>query len=129
MYWLGYGKRNSNFDCGGIKAALTRQRLNLLPSSPCTGLLGIAGALLFNPFLLAIGVQPQVVAATAIVIVLFGSGAISLSFWCVLCSDFVICVCVFRSVSEAAPKIDMVLSGCRFSGMLNTSYVAVSRWL
>lgn len=45
------------------------------------GLLGIAGAMLFNPFLLAMGVHPQVVAATAIVIVLFGSGAISLSFW------------------------------------------------
>ena len=44
------------------------------------GMLGIAGAMIFNPVLLAMGVHPQVVAATAIVIVLFGSGAISLSF-------------------------------------------------
>jgi hypothetical protein len=52
------------------------------PASCCVnaGMLGIAGAMLFNPFLLAKGVHPQVVAATAIVIVLFGSGAISLSF-------------------------------------------------
>ncbi len=30
------------------------------------GLLGIGGALIFNPFLLALGVQPQVVASTAV---------------------------------------------------------------
>jgi len=44
------------------------------------GLLGIGGALIFNPFLLAMGVQPQVVASTAVLIILFGSSSISLSF-------------------------------------------------
>lgn len=44
------------------------------------GLLGIGGALIFNPFLLSMGVHPQVVASTAVLIILFGSSSISLSF-------------------------------------------------
>ena len=45
------------------------------------GLLGIGGALIFNPFLLQLGVHPQVVASTAVMIILFGSSSISLSFY------------------------------------------------
>lgn len=44
------------------------------------GLLGIGGALIFNPFMLSMGVHPQVVASTAVLIILFGSSSISLSF-------------------------------------------------
>ena len=45
------------------------------------GLLGIGGALIFNPFLLQLGVHPQVVASTAVMIILFSSSSISLSFY------------------------------------------------
>eukprot|EP00897_Mesotaenium_endlicherianum_P009704 jgi/Mesen1/8762/ME000524S08056 len=44
------------------------------------GTLGIGGALIFNPFLLAMGVHPQVTASTAVMMILFSSSSISLSF-------------------------------------------------
>lgn len=43
------------------------------------GLLGIGGALIFNPFLLALGVHPQVTASTSVLMILFSSSAISIS--------------------------------------------------
>ncbi|BDA43733.1 Sulfite exporter TauE/SafE family protein 3 [Coccomyxa sp. Obi] len=45
------------------------------------GLLGIGGALIFNPVLLQLGVQPQVTASTSVLMILFTSSAISLSFY------------------------------------------------
>lgn len=44
------------------------------------GLLGVGGALVFNPYLLELGVHPQVTAATSVVMILFSSGSIVLSF-------------------------------------------------
>ncbi|KAK9863229.1 hypothetical protein WJX84_011003 [Apatococcus fuscideae] len=43
------------------------------------GLLGIGGALIFNPYLLSLGVSPQVVASTAVLMILFSSSSIALS--------------------------------------------------
>ncbi|CAL5221862.1 g4123 [Coccomyxa viridis] len=45
------------------------------------GLLGIGGALIFNPVLLQLGVQPQVTASTSVLMILFSSSAIALSFY------------------------------------------------
>ncbi|EIE19332.1 hypothetical protein COCSUDRAFT_44684 [Coccomyxa subellipsoidea C-169] len=45
------------------------------------GLLGIGGALIFNPVLLQLGVQPQVTASTSVLMILFTSSAIALSFY------------------------------------------------
>jgi uncharacterized membrane protein YfcA len=44
------------------------------------GLLGVGGALVFNPYLLELGVHPQVTAATSVLMILFSSGSILLSF-------------------------------------------------
>lgn len=44
------------------------------------GLLGIGGALIFNPFLLGMGIHPQVTASTAVLMILFSSSCIALSF-------------------------------------------------
>ena len=50
----------------GFRASLRECRELLVPRAPAAGLLGIGGALIFNPFLLAMGVQPQVAASTAV---------------------------------------------------------------
>ncbi|CAI7777625.1 unnamed protein product [Closterium sp. NIES-53] len=44
------------------------------------GVLGIGGAPLFNPFMLTLGIPPQITASTSVMMVLFGSSSVSLSF-------------------------------------------------
>ncbi|GJP34419.1 hypothetical protein CLOM_g18865 [Closterium sp. NIES-68] len=44
------------------------------------GVLGIGGAPLFNPFMLSLGIPPQITATTSVMMVLFGSSSVSLSF-------------------------------------------------
>ncbi|CAI5473042.1 unnamed protein product [Closterium sp. Yama58-4] len=44
------------------------------------GVLGIGGAPLFNPFMLSLGIPPQITASTSVMMVLFGSSSVSLSF-------------------------------------------------
>ncbi|KAL0029451.1 hypothetical protein WJX77_009177 [Trebouxia sp. C0004] len=50
-------------------------------SGASAGLLGIAGALIFNPYLLQLGMDPRVVAPTAVVMILFSSSTIALSYF------------------------------------------------
>ncbi|KAK9832849.1 hypothetical protein WJX81_007097 [Elliptochloris bilobata] len=45
----------------------------------CAGLLGIGGALIFNPVLLQLTVNPQVCASTSVLMILFSSSAIAIS--------------------------------------------------
>lgn len=49
-------------------------------SGATAGLLGIGGALIFNPYLLQLGMDPRVVASTAVLMILFSSSTISLSY-------------------------------------------------
>ncbi|KAL3157342.1 hypothetical protein ABBQ32_011825 [Trebouxia sp. C0010 RCD-2024] len=44
------------------------------------GLLGIGGALIFNPYLLQLGMDPRVVASTSVLMILFSSSTIALSY-------------------------------------------------
>eukprot|EP00245_Coleochaete_scutata_P011400 TRINITY_DN4218_c0_g2_i1.p1 TRINITY_DN4218_c0_g2~~TRINITY_DN4218_c0_g2_i1.p1 ORF type:complete len:136 (+),score=17.68 TRINITY_DN4218_c0_g2_i1:3-410(+) len=53
----------------------------MVVAGAAAGLLGIGGALIFNPFLLALNVHPQVTASTSVMMILFSSSCISLSFY------------------------------------------------
>ncbi|GAQ90288.1 hypothetical protein KFL_006220070 [Klebsormidium nitens] len=74
------------------------------------GLLGIGGALLFNPWLLQLGVHPQVTASTAVLMILFSSSAIalSLSFQGLLSHSYAL---VFAPVCFAASLVGVTLIG------------------
>lgn len=50
-------------------------------SGASAGLLGIGGALIFNPYLLQLGMDPRVVAPTSVVMILFSSSTIALSYF------------------------------------------------
>ncbi|CAI5494419.1 unnamed protein product [Closterium sp. Naga37s-1] len=43
------------------------------------GMVGIGGALIFNPYLLSLGLHPQILASTSVFMILFSSSAISIS--------------------------------------------------
>ncbi|CAI5462479.1 unnamed protein product [Closterium sp. Yama58-4] len=45
------------------------------------GMVGIGGALIFNPYLLSLGLHPQILASTSVFMILFSSSAISISFF------------------------------------------------
>lgn len=80
MRQLLLGQNNERTQAQGV-GKLLQAVVIMVIAGATAGLLGIGGALIFNPFLLAMGVHPQVTASTAVLMILFSSSSISLSFY------------------------------------------------
>ncbi|GAQ85440.1 hypothetical protein KFL_002350150 [Klebsormidium nitens] len=74
------------------------------------GLLGVGGAIFFNPWLLHLGVHPQVTVSTAVLMILFSSSAIalSLSFHNLLNHSYAL---VFAPIAFVASTIGVTVVG------------------
>lgn len=64
----------------GVKILLESAGLMIL-GGVSAGLIGIGGSLIYNPFLLALGLHPQVVASTATLLIFFSSSVVATSFY------------------------------------------------
>lgn len=76
---LGHEAAGSKEQQQGLAVKLVKVTVVMAASGACAGLLGIGGALIFNPFLLQLGIHPAVCASTSVLMILFSSSSIALS--------------------------------------------------